>query len=260
MLKILFYLIFVLSVNINAAYTFTAEEYVENGDKLYSNFNNAEALNEYKKAYELDQNNFKILKRLALTANDNGEDLRDSDMEAAKEYFKESVKYAEFTKDKFPEEADTHFLLAISYGNLARYSKGKEKVRLARKVEQNLQKMIELKPGFSPSYIALGIYYRQVSKLSWLQKKFANSFLGGLPDGSIEDSRDSLLKALELDQDFIITHYEIGKTYAELGDYKKATYHFEKVLELDVRDHSDNSKKEKVKFILNSDNFRTENE
>jgi len=260
MLKILFYLIFVLSVNINAAFTFTVEEHVENGDKLYSNFNNAAVLNEYKKAYELDQNSFEILKRLSLTSNDSGEDLRDSDMETAKEYFKESVRYAEFTMEKFPEEPDTHFLLAISYGNLVRYSKGKEKVRLARNVEQNLQKMIELKPGFAPFYIAYGIYYRQVSKLSWLQKKFADSFLGGLPDGSIEDSRDSLLRALKLDQDFIITHYEIGKTYAELGDYKKATYHFQKVLKLDVRDHSDNSKKEKVKFILNSDNFKTENE
>jgi len=129
-------------------------------------------------------------------------------------------------------------------------------VKLARNVEYNLQKTIELKPEFAPSYIALGIYYRQVSNLSWFQRMFANSFLGGLPGGTIEDSRDSLLKALELDPDFIITHYEIGRTYKEMGEYEKAHYHFNKVLELDIQDHGDIIKQEKVKIILNSEKFK----
>ena len=258
MIKTLFYLIFIFSVIINPLYAQTAQEYMALGDIYYKEFKNPEALAEYKSAYELDQDSFEILKRLTLTSNDCGEDLRDTDMEKAKMHFRESVAYAELANSKFPNVPETHFLLAISYGNLARYSKGKDKVKLARNVEENLQKIIRLKPEFAPSYIALGIYYRQVSNLSWFQKKFANSFLGGLPDGTIEDSRDSLLKAIELDPDFIITHYEIGRTYREIGDYGKAKYHFQKVLELDIRDHSDYSKKDKVKLILDSDKFKAE--
>lgn len=256
MKTILFYLILTLTVFSVPLYADTAEQYVADGDKYYSNFRLASALSEYKKAYDIDPDNFEILKRLTLTSNDCGEDLRDTDMEEAKRYFRDSVSYAKLAQEKFPDMPETHFLLAISYGNLARYSNGKKKVKLARDVEQNLQKMIELKPEFAPSYIALGIYYRQVSNLGWFQRKFANSFLGGLPEGTIEDSRDSLLRALELDDKFIITHYEIGRTYKEMGDYEKANYHFTKVLELDVRDHSDKSKKEKVRFILNSDKFK----
>ena len=258
MVKTLFYLILFVSVLNWPVFADSAGKYIVSGDKYYSEYDNPAALAEYQKAYAIDPDSFEILKRLTLTSNDCGEDLRDTDMEAAKQYFRESVAYAKIAREKYPDVPEIHFLLAISHGNLARYSNGKEKVKLARNVESNLQKMIELKPDFFPSYIALGIYYRQVSNLSWFQKKFANSFLGGLPDGTIEDSRDSLLKALELDPDFIITHYEIGRTYKEMEDYEKATYHFKKVLELGVRDHSDYSKKEKVNFILNSDKFKAQ--
>ena len=256
MIRILFYLILVLSVNISILSASPADRFVARGDIYYDKFNNEAALIEYKKAYVLDKNNFEILKRLAMTSNDVGEDLRDTDMELAKYYFRQSVTYAELVNEKFPDEPETHFLLALSYGNLARYSKGKDKVRIARDVEENLQEMIKLRPDFAPSYIALGIYYRHLSNLSWFQKKFADTFFGGLPEGDIEDSRVTLLKAIKLDPDFITTHYEIGKTYLEMDEYEEANNHFNKVLELEVRDHGDASKKEKAKIIMNSEKFK----
>ena len=256
MIRTLFYLILILSLNIVTLLANPADKFVARGDIYYNKFNNKAALIEYKKAYVLDQDNFEILKRLAMSSNDLGEDLRDTDMDLAKYYFRQSSSYAELAYEKFPDEPDTHFLLALSYGNLARYSKGKEKVKIARNVEENLQEMIKLKPDFAPSYIALGIYYRHLSNLSWFQKKFANTFLGGLPEGDMEDSRDTLLKAIELDPDFITSHYEIGKTYLEMDEYENANLHFHKVLELDVKDHGDASKKKKVKLILDSDKFK----
>ena len=168
-------------------------------------------------------------------------------MDRAKEFLMESVSYAEMANEKFPDDPDVYFLLAISYGNLSRYTKGKDKVKLARNVEDNLQKSIKHNPDFAPSYIAMGIYYREVATLSWFLKNFANAFLGGLPDGTLEDSKNMLLKAIELRPEFIISHYEIGKTYIEMEDYEKADMHFQKVLELDIIDHSDWSKKEKVR-------------
>ena len=83
---------------------------------------------------------------------------------------------------------------------------------------------------------------------------------GGLPDGTLEDSRDSLLRAIELEPDFIISHYEIGKTYLELDDTENAKYHFNKVLELDIRDHSDQSKKYKVNKMISGNDLKAESE
>ncbi|MGI9534986.1 MAG: hypothetical protein ACR2NW_08535 [Thermodesulfobacteriota bacterium] len=247
MQNVLVYLIILLSLNTGITFSQTFEDFVRFGDEYHSKFENLKALEEYKKAYHLNPDNFLILKKLTLTSNDCGEDLRGTDMEKAKNYFRESVSYAELAKEKFPDEPDVYFLLAISYGNLSRYTGGKDKVKLARNVEENLQKTIKYKPDFAPAYIAMGIYYREVANLSWLLKKFAKAFLGGLTDGTLEESKIMLLKALELRPDFIITHYEIGKTYLDLKEPEKAEFHFQKVLDLEIVDHSDWSKKEKVK-------------
>ena len=91
-MKTLVYLILFLSINLSISHTQTAETYVETGDKYHQNFENRLALIEYEKAYEIAPDNYLILQRLVLTSNDYGEDLRFTDMEKAKEYFKKSVK------------------------------------------------------------------------------------------------------------------------------------------------------------------------
>lgn len=228
----------------------TAEEFVSTGDQYYKAFNNFDAVKQYEKAYSLNTHNFEILKKLTLTYNDCGEDLRNTDINRAKEFFKKSIKYAELAKQHYPNEPDIHFLLAVSYGNLARYVRGREKVRLARDVEKNLKKMIEVKPDFAPSYIALGIYYRKVAEQSWFLKTFAKTLFGGLPDGTLEDSKVVLKKAVSLDTTIITAHYELAKTYIELKDYENAVFQLNRVIELPVNDHQDHTKKEKAKKKL----------
>ena len=165
MQNVLVYLIIFLTLNTGIVFSQTFDDLVSLGDEYHSKFENEKALAEYKKAYAFNPDNFLILQKLTLTSNDCGEDLRGTDMEKAKSYFRESVRYAELAKEKFPDDPDVYFLLSISYGNLSRYTGGKDKVRLARNVEENLQKTIKYKPDFAPAYIAMGIYYREVCKL-----------------------------------------------------------------------------------------------
>lgn len=226
------------------------ETLVEQGDMLHLNFNNIEALEYYQKAYEINPNNFKIIKKLTITSNDCGEDKVEINEEIAKEYFALSVKYAEIAINKFPDEPEVYLLLGLSYGNSSRYAGGKKKIKLARDVEKNFKKMIELKPDFAPPYIGLGIYYREVAKLNFFLKLFAKSLLGGLPDGSLEDSETMLIKAVEIAPDRVFTHYELAITYLDIGDTEKAKYHLEKVLELPETDHLDPLKKKTAKKIL----------
>ena len=226
------------------------ELYVKQGDLFHSNFMNVEALEAYQKAYEINPNNFEIIRKLTITSNDCGEDQVEINEEKAKEYFDLSVKYAELAKEKYPEEPEVYLLLGLSYGNSSRYAGGKEKVKLARNVERNFKKMIELKPDYAPPYIGLGIYYREVAKLNFFLKLFAKSLLGGLPNGSLEDSETMLVKAVEIAPDRVFTHYELAITYLDIGDTEKVRYHLEKVLELPETDHLDPLKKKTAKKIL----------
>ena len=220
--------------------------YIEKGDKYYSKFDNLEAIREYEKAYQLSPNGFDVLSKLANAYNDYGEDLKDSNSDGAETYFEDAIKYAEILKNKFPARAESYFLVASAYGNLALYKGGRDKVRLARNLEKYAKKAIEIDPTFAPAYVVLGIYYRETATLNVVEKTFATAFLGGIPVGSLNDSIRVLLKAEELSPNSIYPHFELAETYEKLNDEDKAIVEYRKVLELPVSDHQDNMKKQKA--------------
>ena len=209
------------------------------GDEYYQQFDNLKALAEYQKAYDAAPERYEALMKLARAYNDVGEDL-DSDKSEA--YFKEAVEYAELLQKKFPDSATAYSHLAVTYGNLALFKGGKDKVRLSRDVEKNAKKSIELEKEFAIPYVVLGIYYREVANANWLLKIFAKTLFGGLPDGTNEDSEKMLLKAIELEPS-ILTHYELAKTYEVMGKIDKSVEHLKKVVELPIVDHRDQMKK-----------------
>jgi len=239
----LFTFLVLLLLNATPGFSVSVDELVATGDKYHENFDNIDAAKEYQDAYQLDKESFPILKKLVLSYNDAGEDYREKSRKKAEKYFRNAIKYAEIAKKEFPDKDDNYFLLALAYGNLARYSSGREKVELARDVEKNIKKMIHLQPDFAPAYVVLGVYYREVARLNWFLKQFAKTLLGGLPDGSLEDSKSMLQKAISLNPEVIYSHYELARTYESMKNYSKAIDEYNKVIELPVKDHLDPQKK-----------------
>ena len=139
-----------MAISANCLHAENSDHLISIGDSYHSKFKNIDALKYYQFAYEQGPENFEILKKLTLTANDCGEDLVETDEIRAKDYFALSVKYAELTKSKYPEETDIYLLLGVSYGNSSRYASGKSRVKLARDVEKNFRKMLELRPDYAP--------------------------------------------------------------------------------------------------------------
>jgi tetratricopeptide (TPR) repeat protein len=232
--------------------------YIQKGDEYYNQFDNLRALDEYKKIYELAPDSFDALMKLTRAYNDVGEDIRgikfnpetESHSKEVKEYFNEAVKYAQLLYLKFPDRAESYFYLAVTYGNLALFKGGKEKVRIARDVETNCQKAIELDPQFIPAYIALGVYYREVANLSWVHKAFAKMLFGELAKGTNKDSEKTLLKALALNPQIIHTHFELAKTYYAMDEEDKASEQLREILPLSILDHEDKEiKAEAVKQL-----------
>ena len=95
-----------------SAYAATDELYIIQGDLYHSNFNNIKALESYQKAYEVNPDNFEIIKKLIIASNDCGEDQVEVNEDKAKEYFRLSVKYTEKAKEKYPDEPDLFLLLS----------------------------------------------------------------------------------------------------------------------------------------------------
>ncbi len=58
---------------------------------------------------------------------------------------------------------------------------------LGKDVEDYAEKAIQLDPSFAPSYTLLGVFYREVASLNWLERMLAGS-LGVLPKVTLADA------------------------------------------------------------------------
>nr|MBX2819756.1 hypothetical protein [Rhodothermaceae bacterium] len=200
---------------------------VVKGDSLYGAFNNEEALVLYKKAFSYDSS-FAVRLRLSRTNFDYGLDLMaQNDEAAAKVHFEQSILHAQSLVGTYPDSSQSHFMLAATMGNLAQFESGKEKVVIGLLVEKHSRMAISLDSTWAYPYVSLGIYFRELSRLSWLEKTLAKVFYGRIPNVSEEEVLDLLLRAAEIKPDFPFLHYEIAMTYMMYDNPSEALKHFD---------------------------------
>lgn len=190
------------------------------GDEAYARLDNQAAVAAYDEALSLATApySFDLLARVARALNDYGLDLVAADLDDEGErVLTRATELSEELTRRFAMRAESWFLLAASYGNLSLYKGGREKVRLGRAVEQHCLEAIRVDPGFSPPYAVLGIFYREVAELNWLEKTVANTLFGGIPTGSYRLSEEMLRKAVSLEPVMPLAHFELGKTLMRAG-------------------------------------------
>jgi tetratricopeptide (TPR) repeat protein len=221
------------------------------GDDFYKRFDLKQAALSYEEAYQLEKDNYEILIKLSRTYNDLGEDYYEIKENKNSEHaIIKALKYSELLLEKFPDSAMTYAYLAMSYGNLAMFKGGTEKVKLAHKIKENAEKSIKIDPNNYLPYIILSIYHRQIASLSWLERAFANTFFGKVPEGSFEESEKMMLKALELQPGICVAMFHLSRTYYEMDNEKKEIEWLKKIIEAPVTDFRDKYAKRKAREIL----------
>jgi tetratricopeptide (TPR) repeat protein len=227
------------------------KDFLNAGDNSYGLFDNRNAVKYYEEAYQVDPASYECIFKLTRSFNDLGEELYiQNKNKEAEAYINKAVALAGTFKNKFPDSADAYTYEAMCLGNYALFKGGKEKVKLANQIEDDAKKAIEMDPGRLLSYIILGIYYRELASLSWLEKLFANTFFGKLPSGSYDDSINMFNKALSIDPEVIVAEYHLSKIYGKLGNDRKEIYCLQKTLEFPIKNFRDKYVIEKAKRRL----------
>jgi len=200
------------------------------GDEAFAALDNERAVAQYEAAM-LDANPpapFEVLTRLSRAYTDRSLDLiAGGDRRGGEAAIDRALATAEELRVRFPDRAETWFLLAIALGNRATFEGGKGKVRIGRAVEEHCLRAIELDPGYAPPYIVLGVFYREVAEVSWIQRLVANTLFGGLPAGSYERSAELLRQAVALDPSIPLGRFELGRTLFRSGLAAEARPHLE---------------------------------
>lgn len=157
----------------------------------------------------------------------------------AERHFARAVQLSEGLRQAFSERPEAHFWLAVSYGNLALFKGGKDKVRLSRGVEAAARRALALDARFAGAHVVLGVYAHEVADLNWFLRTFAKTFLGGLPRGTFADARTHLEQALALQPEDAFAWARLGLTCERLGDRPAARVAYERARAAPLREPRD---------------------
>jgi tetratricopeptide (TPR) repeat protein len=223
----------------------SAGKFITSGDAAYKRFDNKSAMESYQKAMEMDERNYEAAWKLARAYVDLGEKL--SDRQERKAYYMKAHEMAKKAVEIDPKGSKGHLYLSISLGRVALDAGGKEKVKLSKEIKSEVDKAIAIDPSDDIAWHVLALWNRNISTLSWIEKKFANIFLGGIPkEASVEKAVECLQKAIQIRDSHINHHLELGITYEVLDKKESAIREYEKVLELPISDSDDEEYKTKA--------------
>jgi len=221
---------------------------IAQGDSLFNAFDNKGALENYQKACDLDSTNYEASWKLSRTYVDIGETLED---EARSDYYQKSNFYARKAVKLNPDGAKGHRTLSIAIGRVALDAGAKERVRLSKEIKKEVDLAIKLDPSDDIAYHVLGRWNRKLANLSWIERGFANMFLGGVPeDASEENAAAAFKKAIEINPGYINHHLELGMTYEMMDMEEDAKAEYQKCLNLPKSSAADDKHKATAKEKL----------
>ncbi len=130
------------------------------GDAAYLRLDYFSAESLYMRQLSYDSTNTDLcwrLSRLSCIADVSPQNEREGLYRRAETYARKCI----LVDDMKPEG---HTWLAASMGNIAMYEGGETKVRLARDIQRELLRALELNPGDDVAYSILGSFYRRVGR------------------------------------------------------------------------------------------------
>jgi TPR repeat protein len=245
-------LISVLIIMLTVFSSAMAEEadsvFIMKGDSAYKAFDNEAALKWYAKAYQEDSSNYEAAWKLSRAYVDVGETLEGDEMHA---HYQKAEAFARRAIELNQKGSNGHLFLSIALGRVALNVGAKERMRLAREIKIEADSAIVYDPDNDIAYHVVGRWHRRLANLSWVEKGFANIFLGGVPkEATMENAVASFKKAIELNPEKISHRLELGITYKEMGEKDLAIAEFKKCLELPETDSDDAGHKRKAQAYL----------
>ena len=229
--------LFIWPVMALPVYSQTAADHIAAGDSFYAQFDDNRALEEYRKALELEPENYEALWKVARALIDVADALPAKDPATParqKKMYSEAEDYARRAVKVNPDDTWGHFFLSAAMGKRALMLGKKEQIELSRKIKAEIEKAIELDPQNDLAYHALGRWHRRMAEIGGVKRALGGLLYGDIPRGTFEESEKCFKQAIEIKPDYTNHYLELGRTYVAMGKKDLAIQAFEKCLECPV--------------------------
>ncbi len=212
------------------------------------NYETADSL--YTSALETDPGNPDAHWKLARLYVSMGEALSPEKQEERQPYYEKAVLHAEASIQSNEKIADGHTWLAASLGVLADNVGPREKIKRANIIRSELDRALELNPNDDVALSILGSFNREIADMGWLEKVFAKTFLGSLPEGSREEGENMLKRAIAVNPRVIRHYHELGKLYSDMKRYTDAVAVLNEALTKPVLMKSDERRLQNIRKLI----------
>jgi hypothetical protein len=160
-------------------------------------------------------NDYQTTWNLAAALIDKGTLSQGADQE---QLFREGEVIARKAVDLAPTQAKGHLYLAMAIGKRALFEGGETKVKLAREIKSEADRVLLMNPEEDLAFHVLGVWHREVASLSWALRQFAKLLYGRLPLASMDLALTNLRKAVGLAPAYVPHHVQYAMTLAATQD------------------------------------------
>ncbi len=222
---------------------------IDKGDQAFTDHDNETARQHFAKAAALSPDNYETLWKLARAYVDIGDAF--TELSKRKNYFSKGNELSEKAIAANPDGSKGYLYKGIALGRFALDTSAKERIRLSKAIKVNFTKTVKLDPQDDYAWHGLGRWHRKVATLSWIEKGFANMFLGGVPkEASVEEAVTCFKKAAAINPAHINHHLELGLSYEKLKKKELAVAAYKKALALPKKDADDDRYKKMARERL----------
>ncbi|MDB6139482.1 MAG: hypothetical protein JWO94_2554 [Verrucomicrobiaceae bacterium] len=226
----------------------SAPDLIADGDRLDSQQKTGAALKVYLQAEKLDASNASLLIKIAKQY---GESMTDKHGDEEKRKAGDTaLAYSQRAAKLAPKMSDAQLAVAICYGRLLDLVPVRTRVEYSRLVHDFTQKAIDLDPKSDYAWHMLGRWNQAVATMGTFTKGIVSVVYGGLPDASLEKSKECFEKALKIREDRVSHHIELGRTLAFMGRKDDARKQIESGLAMPNKERDDPDTKERGRETL----------
>lgn len=209
-----------LFFNINQPFAQQVDMLVKEAHTLELHMNEQGALEKFKDALVLKQNDVYLLSKCSELFSRIGARFIDASLRDS--YYSTAKVYAEKALKIDPKSDMANVAMAIVLGKSSLTKSGKEKIKSAKMIKTCAETALRTNPSNFVAWHILGRWHYEVSNVGAFERMAAKVFFGSIPEGSFADAIRYLEKARTLNPKFLLNYLELAKAYHKNGNDKKA--------------------------------------